>query len=120
MPATPADIAAGTRAAQVETWTSAPIKTRYPNARDGSEQPAEGFFDNAADAAAAIAQRGALVGTERRRFAVEAEGLHWPDPAAGLPAVTLIDPEHAVNGTGLTARIELSLEDETTRYEVYL
>jgi hypothetical protein len=121
MPALPADIAAGTRPAQIETWSSSAIKARYPNARDGSEPVAEGFFDNTSDAAAAIAARGALIGTDRRRFAVTAAQVVWPDLSAGIfPAVALIDPEYSVNGTGLVARIEVSLEDETTAFEVFL
>lgn len=120
MPALPEDIAPGIRRARVEAWESAAVKVRYPSARDGSVQPAEGFFDNAADGAAAIAARGAIFGTERRRFTVRAAELIWPDPAAaGIPTITLNDPEQKVNGPMIAARIEINLEDERTAYEVF-
>jgi hypothetical protein len=118
MPATPADISAGIREARIETWSSATIQGRYPSARNGSDEPAEGFFDAAADAATAIAARGALIGAERRRFAVQSDDVAWLDPSLGLPTVTLIDPEQAVSGAALVCRVEVSLEDETTTFEV--
>jgi hypothetical protein len=118
MPATAADIAAGTRAAQIETWSDAAIQTRYPRARDGSQSPAEGYFDSASDADTAIAARGALIGVERRRFSVIAEGLQWPTPGAGMITVTLIDPEQSVNAAAMVCRIELDLEADRTTYEV--
>lgn len=117
MPALPADIAAGTRPAQIETWSSATIKTRYPSARDGSEEPAEGFFDSSANASTAITARGGLLGVERRRFSVRADSLIWPAPGLGLPTSTLIDPEHAVNAAAMSCRIEVDLEQERTNYE---
>jgi hypothetical protein len=120
MPALAGDIAAGTRPARIETWSDAALKARYPNALDGSDAPSEGFFDAATDAAAALTARAALIGVERRRFAVTVADLVWPNPAGGIPSVTLIDPEHAVNGVGLIARIELDLQAETTSYEVLI
>jgi hypothetical protein len=119
MPATPADIAAASRRARIETWSDAAVKARYANARDQQDEPAEGFFDSAADGAIAIAARGALMGTERRRFTAVAADIVWPDFAAGVPLVKLIDPEHLVNGNFLPVRIALSLEAETTSYEVF-
>lgn len=118
MPALPSDIAAGTRAMQIETWTSDAIKSRYPGARDGGESPAEGFFDNVADADAAMAQRGALIGVERRRFSVSAAELVWLDPSSGFPALRLRDEEQAVEGAGLISRYEINLESETCVFEV--
>ena len=118
MPALPADIAAGTRAATVERWQSSIIKARYPSARDGLVAPSEGFFDDPAHAALAAAQRGALIGTERRRFKAVAAAVLWPDPAAGFPCFGLIDPEQGVDAIGLASRIEVNLDGEQTIIEV--
>lgn len=119
MTALPGDIAAGTRPATVLSWSSATIKARYPNARDGQAEPAEGFFDSADDAQAAIDMRGALLGIERRRFAVEIADIIWLDPTGGLPVVTLIDGEQDANGDFLVARYEVDLENETTSLELF-
>lgn len=118
MPATPEHIAAGIREAQIESWADATIKGRYVRARDGSETPAEGFFDSAADAAAVLVARAALLGTERRRFKVVVDELVWPDPAAGIPTVQLIDDEQGVSAPGIVCRVEVNLESEQTVYEV--
>lgn len=118
MPALPADIAAASRAARIETRVDAAMKARYPNARDGSATPATGFFDLAANAVTALAQRAALIGGERRRFKVTVEGLHWPSPEAGMPTVMLIDPEQGVADAALVSRIELDANSEQTIYEV--
>lgn len=119
MPALPADIAAGTRDAAIETWRDDTVKARFPSAREGAAQPAEGYFDSPVHAAAAIAARGALVGTERRRFAVTADGLQWPNPAVGVPTVRLVDPEQKADAPFLVARVEVDLETETTTYELF-
>mgnify|MGYP003576328756 CR=1 FL=1 len=119
MPALTADIAAAIRRAKVESWSDAAVKTRYPNARDGLAEPAEGFFDSTADGQAAIAARGALFGTERRRFAAAAQTLVWPDLAAGIPLVRLVDPDLKLDANTIPVRIELSLEDGTTSYECF-
>lgn len=119
MPASVGDIAAGIRRARVETWSDAAIKTRYPSARDGGSEPAEGLFDAVADALTAITARAALFGIERRRFVAEAQDLLWPDPASAIPIILLVDLEQAMNGKTLPARIELDLEAEATRYEVF-
>ena len=119
MPATVEDIAAATREVAVATWTDAAIAARYPGARDGSAQPAEGFFDSQADADAVMAARGALIGTERRRFAVDAKGQHWPDLSVGLLQARLIDGEQHADLTCLAARIEIDLETETTSLELF-
>lgn len=117
MPADPADIGPALRAASIQTWSDPAIQTRYPSARDGSLEPADGLFDDPADAAAALAQRAALIGVERRRFVIVADGPHWP--AAGAQTVTVSDPEQAVSGPFLVAKIELRLDEETTVYEVF-
>lgn len=119
MTATAADIAAATRKAIVSNWSSATIHTRYPNARDGLSSPAEGFFDANADADTALAARGALIGTERRRFTVKVADVIWIDPTAGIPTVTLVDAEQGVSGNFLVARYELDLEAETTTLELF-
>ena len=119
MPATPADIAAGSRDVQLATWADATIAARYPTARDGSIQPSAGYFDDPVDAQAMIDARGALIGTERRRFAVGVQDLLWPTPETGLPQVTLIDAEQVANGGFFAARIELDLDAETTTYELF-
>lgn len=118
MPALTADIAAGTRAAQVETWSNAAILSRYPSARDGNAEPSEGLFDSAADAATAITARGALVGVDRRRFLAPINDVVWIDPATGVPTFTAVDPEQSVNGPAMPMRIELDLATETTKIEV--
>lgn len=119
MPALTADISAAIRRARIETFESATIKARYPSARDDSGSPAEGFFDSAANALTAAQARGALLGVERRRFAVRAADIVNLTPNLGVPTVTLKDAEQGVDGAFLVARIELSLEDETTTFEVF-
>jgi hypothetical protein len=117
--ALPVDIAAGTREAVVATWSNGTIRTRYPSARDGSADPAEGFFDALADAQTVIDARGALIGVERRRFAVTVADLLWIDPAAGLPTMRLVDSEQAVDAPMLVARLSLDLAAETTDLELF-
>jgi hypothetical protein len=119
MPALPADIAAAIRPANVEQWSNASILARYPSAKDGLAQPAEGFFDSDADGISAINQRAAWFGVERRRFAVTAHDLLWLDPASGIPLLQLIDSEQVLNAKAIPARIQISLENETTSYEAF-
>ncbi|WP_380873591.1 hypothetical protein ACFB49_42490 [Sphingomonas sp. DBB INV C78] len=119
MVATPADIAAGTRAASVATWSNATIQARYPTARDGSKEPDAGYFDAIADAQTVIDARGALIGVERRRFAALIDDLVWPDPTLGLPARTLVDSEQAVNAAVLVSRVAVNLESEQTTEELF-
>jgi hypothetical protein len=119
MPALADDIAAGTREAVTATWSNPTLHIRYPSARDGSANPAEGFFDAIADAQSAIDARAALIGVERRRFSVKVHDMLWLDPAAGVPTVTLIDGEQAVSGNFLVARFELDLDAETTTLELF-
>jgi len=120
MPALPADISAGTREAQIETWTSATIKARYARARDNSDAPSDGYFDSAADADTALTARAALIGVERRRFSIVVEGLHWIAPGLGTPTVTLIDPENGVNAAAMVTRVEVDLDAERTTFEVFV
>ncbi len=116
MPALTGDISAAIRPAQIESWSNVTIRTRYPSARDGAKDPAEGFFDNAADAQAAIQARAQLIGTERRRFKVTIGEVWWPP--AGVPTVTLIDPEQGVSALALITRLEVDQENERTLLEV--
>lgn len=116
MTATAADIAAGTRPVAVAKWSSSTIHARYPSARDGSVEPAEGFCDLIADALTAVAQRGALIGVERRRFAVDVAEVLWLTPGQ---AVELIDTEQSVSDTFIVMRWEADLENETTRLELF-
>jgi hypothetical protein len=81
--------------------------------------PANGYFDDPADAQTVIDARGALIGVERRRFAVTAQDVIWPDPAAGIPTARLIDDEQRADGAYLIARFELDLDAETTSLELF-
>ncbi len=119
MPALPADIAAASREVAIATWSDATIAARYPAARDGSVTTALGYFDSAADADTIIDARGALIGAERRRFAVMAQDLVWPDPATGIPTARLIDDEQRADGAFLVARVELDLDAETSSFELF-
>lgn len=119
MPATVADIAAGSRDVATASWTDAAIAARYPSARDGSLAPADGYFDDVNDAQTVVNTRGALIGVERRRFVVLAQDLVWPDLSAGVPIVTLVDAEQGVSAAFLVARLEVDLEAETTSFELF-
>lgn len=119
MSALPSDIAAASREALSESWDSAAIKARYPGARDAGSPPAEGFFDDPADAQDAADQRGALLGVERRRFAVPVQALLWIDPAAGLPTYQLVDADQIVDAPCIPARFEMNLESGETTLELF-
>lgn len=119
MPALTADIQAGTRAAKIVTWSDSAIHTRYPSARDGATQPAEGYFDAEADASTILTARSALFGVERRSFSVDAADLLWPDPATAIPIIMLTDAEQAIASKTLPARIEVDCGGEATSYEVF-
>jgi hypothetical protein len=119
MAATAADIGAASRDAVTVTWSNPTIAARYPSARDGTTSPAAGYFDASADAQAVIAARGALVGVERRRFAVGVSALVWPNVSAAIPQARLIDAEQAVSAVHLVSRLELDLETETTTLELF-
>lgn len=120
MPATSADAASGQRAALIVKREDATIHSRYPNARDQLPEPAPGFFDANADASTILTARAALIGTERRRFAVVVADLIWPDPeGTGVESLTLVDSEQAANGIFMTARVQVDLASETTTIEVF-
>lgn len=118
MPALQADIARGTRDAETVTWSNPTTAARYPNARDGSQAPAVGYFDDPSDAAAVLGHRGALIGAETDRFAVPVADLIWPDLAA-LPCARLVDSEMLVDAVFLDARFEVDLDAETTTLELF-
>ncbi len=119
MPADANDIAAASRATTVATWSDPVLIGRYPNARDGTVSPANGNFDAIADAQVVATARGALIGTERRRFAVDVQELIWPDVESGVPTMHLVDGEQRADLDCLTARIELDLDAETTSLELF-
>jgi hypothetical protein len=119
MPATPADIGAAMREVTIVTWSSPAMAARYPSARDGSLDPSIGYFDSAADAQAVNDARGALIGTERRRFAVKVAALIWPTISDAIPQDRVIDAEQALNAGHLVARIEVDLESESTTHETF-
>jgi hypothetical protein len=116
--ALPADIALGTRAQQVVTAELPAIKARYPNqARDASIDSPQGYFDTVVDAQTVVNARAALLGVERRRFAVEVDGLIWYDPLT-YAGVRLVDDEQSVDLVCLVARWEVDCEAERTRFEL--
>lgn len=116
MPALPSDIAAALRPQMVVSAQDAAIKTRFPSARDGSDDPVEGFFDSATDATAALAQRMALLGTVRRRFVVAVNDVVEVTPGT-VPTHRVIDAEQGLDASLLLSRIEVDLEQETTQLE---
>lgn len=119
MPApTAADIARATRLAAVATVSDAAVLTRQPGARDGSAAPRAGLWDALADAAAVLVQAQALIGTERRRFAVDVSGVLALAVSTATPTVQLIDAELAVNAPALVSRIVIDDDAETTSLEV--
>ncbi|OYZ15642.1 MAG: hypothetical protein B7Y35_06120 [Sphingomonadales bacterium 28-64-96] len=119
MPApTAADIARATRPASIITSEDSAVLTRQPGARDGLASPRVGFWDSAADAAAVLTAAAALIGTERRRFQVQVGAVLALDASTATPAVQLIDAGLAVNAGGLTARIVIDDDAETTTLEV--
>ncbi|WP_010218844.1 hypothetical protein [Sphingomonas sp. PAMC 26621] len=119
MSALPADIAAASRDVVTGTFANTAIAARYPSARDGSVSPSTGYFDAVGESATVATARGALIGVERRRFAVGVADVIWPSVSTGLPQVRLVDADQSVDGTFLVARVELDLETETTTYELY-
>jgi hypothetical protein len=120
MPADPADIGPAIRDVAVATWTDAAIVARYPSqARDGSASPADGYFDAIADAQTVVNARGAIIGTETRRFAVSVNDLEWPVISTSVPLFRLVDAEQGANVTLFASRIELDLENEVTALELF-
>jgi hypothetical protein len=123
MPATAVDVARATRAAATDISSDAAVLARQPGARDGLASPRVGYFDSIADAATVNAAARALIGAERRRFAVRVQDVLEPsggfDASQVTPAVTLIDATLAVNGPFLVARIEIDDEAGQTALEVF-
>lgn len=118
MPALPSDIAAALRPQMVVSSQDATIRTRFPSARDGSDDPAEGFFDSAGDAATALGQRAALLGIVRRRFVVTVNDLIEVVPGT-VPTHRVIDAEQGLDASLLVSRMEVDLEQETTQLEYF-
>lgn len=120
MTALPADIQSATRPGGVTLATeeSSAVLAAFPNARDGGVSL--GFFDTLADAAAANAERFALLSVARRRFRTAAD-RDLPDLRAGSPTVTVtaIDAEVAANGPFLVARALFDPLDDRTEIEIY-
>ena len=113
-----ADIALGTRAQQVEKVETPAIKARYPNsARDDIDNTPQGYFDLVVDAQTVLAARQSLQGVERRRFAVEVDGLIWFDSIV-FAGVVLVDPDLNVNVTCLVSRWQIDCENERTTFEL--
>ena len=118
MPALPADILRASRQAKIVTREDASFLEVFPGARDGAEDPDPGYFENAVDAAAALALKAALIGRHARRFAVTGAGDMVFDPVDGIPVPELVDAEHEVSASCLLARVELDLENERFGFEV--
>lgn len=123
MAALPADIAAALRPQIVVSNEDASVKSRFPSARDSSDEPAEGFFDVRADAEAAGAQRRALIGVVRRRFTATVDDMLFIDGAGSfggiVPTHRLIDSEQGVDAPMMVSRIEVDLEGEQTSLEYF-
>ncbi|MBN8843250.1 MAG: hypothetical protein J0H88_08375 [Sphingomonadales bacterium] len=120
MPALVADVARAMRRATIVESADSAIKATYPHARDGRTSPAAGLFDAASDAQTALDARRSLIGVAgRRRFAVQADAMIWPDLNAGVPVWMLIDAEHDVSSKHLAARLQIDAEEETTTMELF-
>lgn len=121
MPAQVADIRRALREAtvvEVSGTTGDTIKARFPFARDMRAEPAEGFFDAAADCTAALTARQALIGGEIRRFSVQIGEIVWPGSDYVADCWRLVDAEQDVDGKMLVAREEIDTEEEVTRMEL--
>lgn len=116
MPALPADIFAAKRAARIITREDSAVLADYPGARDNQANPSPGFFDDAADASAALVLEAALIGVFRRRFSVEVVDLLTFDGAP--PTFHLTDAEQQVDSDCLVTRYEIDLEQGLTRLEL--
>lgn len=119
MPALAADIGRALRRATIVEAANPAIKTLFAQARDGRTAAATGYYDDDADAQTAMDDRLSLIGVVRRRFAVAAAEMIFPDLSGGVPVWTLIDADNDVNGKHLVARIEMDAETETTTMELY-
>lgn len=125
MPATVARIAFVSEATRNSVAQDAAIKTRYGTAaRDTLDQPAESFFDTAADVQAMVDERFALLKGDRRRFDVSVSGLLTFTGALDFsqvaPTVTLIDDEKAASMTAIITGIPgKDYEAETTSLSIW-
>lgn len=125
MPATVADIGLATRGEYAfDTQESATIKGRHLGARDTADKPRVSWLDSVSNAGVVNAAAFALVGTERRRFAVPVDGLvgvgagKTLDPSSTTPAVEFVDAELAADLDALVVRVELDLGAERTNLEI--
>ncbi|MDD1450811.1 hypothetical protein NHF48_007320 [Sphingomonas sp. H160509] len=118
MSALPNDIAAATREAIIERYENTAVRDALTGARDGSLQPAEGFFDLLANAKTVVDERGLVLAGDPR-FSVSVAALVWSDPSVATPAVRLVDVEQAVDARLCCSRIELDLEEEVTSFELF-
>lgn len=119
MPALLTDIGAASRDVVTAGWADPAIAARYPGARDGSTDIAAGYFDLLSDAQKVADARGALIGVERRRFAIGVREIVWTDILAGVPQAQLVDAEQGADGVFLAARIEIDLDAETMNLELF-
>ena len=120
MPALAGDVQAAVREARVITREDAAVKSAFVGARDRLEEPAPGYFDSAADAAAALDIEAALLGVARRRFGVPVHDVLSFDPATdGVPTFALTDAEQGVAADCLVARVEVDLENDRTNLELF-
>ena len=119
MPALSSDASLAQRQATIVSQTDAAIRAKFPSARDGVAEPAEGFFDSADDAVSSVATRFNLIGIFRRRFKATVQEVLVPDLSAGLPCYRLKDAEQSVDAVHLTGRLEVDFEDETSGMELF-
>lgn len=122
MSADPDDIVRATRVAQVVTLVDPALLAQVPSARDAATAPDAGYFENAADARAALVIKATLVGTFRQRYLVRCapDSAHAlpVDPLVKIPTVQLVDSELALDRLALPSRLQLDLEDDSVTVEV--
>lgn len=113
MAALPADIIRATRAARVVTWTGPTTE-----GRDGLRSIEPGYFEDPADAAAVLESKAELIGVQRRRFRIDAQGEIQVEPSVSIPSFRLIDDELGVDLPAILTRFEYDMETETSSLEV--
>lgn len=102
--------------------SDATIQTRYGNLARESDDPIETFFDNTADAAVIASARQALLGAERRRFALTIAGI---DDALTIAtgnapvSATYRDTERDIDRTMLVAEVAIDLDRERANLTVW-
>lgn len=109
----PTDVIRATRPAKIVTWTG----TRTTG-RDGLKNIEPGYFETAADATSVLEVKGELIGTNRRRFLIEAEGEVAVDPETEVPSFRIVDSELQADLPALLTRYEYDMETERTSLEV--